>query len=175
MTQTWWLERKIRNLGRKFLKANFAYTILKYSDLECEGEHQSEAFLCFQNSFLLEYHCFLMFCYFLLGSKMNQRYIYIYPLSLLDFLPIQVATVHSGEFPVLYNMFLLVIYFIHIVSSVYMLIPVSQLLPSPCPLGFPCGSAEKNSPTVQELQEMWILSLVRICRRSEFVLIMQER
>ena len=33
-----------------------------------------------------------MLCQFLLYSKMNQLYIYIYPLFFLDFLPIQVTT-----------------------------------------------------------------------------------
>ena len=55
----------------------------------------------------------------------------------------------------------LVFYCMHVVNSTCVLIPVSQLLPSPCPLGFPCGSAVRNSPTVQELQEIWVLSLGR--------------
>ena len=38
---------------------------------------------------------------------------YTYIPSLLDFLPIQVTTEHWVEFPVLYNRFLLVTYFIH--------------------------------------------------------------
>ena len=31
-------------------------------------------------SFLLEYSCFTMMCYFLLYSKLNKLYVYIYPL-----------------------------------------------------------------------------------------------
>ena len=53
--------------------------------------------------FLLGYSCFTMLCSFLLYSKV--------------------------EFPVLYSMFLLVTYFIHI--RVYMSIPISQFIPPP--------------------------------------------
>ena len=34
----------------------------------------------FLKRFLLEYNCFTMVCYFLLYSKVNQPYVYIYPL-----------------------------------------------------------------------------------------------
>ena len=54
---------------------------------------------------LLGYSCFTMLCYFLLYSKV--------------------------EFPVLYIMFSLVIYFIHI--SVYMSITITQFIPPPSP------------------------------------------
>ena len=43
---------------------------------------------------------------------------YTYP-SLLEFLPIQVTTVHKVKFPMLYSLFSSVIYFIHSISSVY--------------------------------------------------------
>ena len=65
---------------------------------------------------LLEDSCFTLVCQFLLYSKVNQPYVYIYPFffgfpSLLGHHRAQ------AEFPVLYNRFLLVIYFIH--SSIY--------------------------------------------------------
>ena len=46
---------------------------------------------------------------------MSRAYSYI-P-SFLDFLPIQVTTQHWAEFPAIYSMFLLVIYFVHTVHS----------------------------------------------------------
>ena len=49
----------------------------------------------------------------------------------LDFLPIQVTTEYYVEFPALYSMFSLIIYFIH--SSVYMSVTVSQFIPPFCP------------------------------------------
>ena len=57
---------------------------------------------------------------------MNQPYIYI--ASLLDFLPIQVTTVRSIEFPALYSVFLLVTCFMHSINSVYVSIPIAQFL-----------------------------------------------
>ena len=48
-----------------------------------------------------------------------------------DFLPIQVTTEHSVEFPELYSRFSLVTYFIHSINNVYMSIPISQFIPPP--------------------------------------------
>ena len=42
-------------------------------------------------------------------------YVCIFP-SLLGFPPIQVTLMHSAEFPMLYSMFSLVIYFIHSIN-----------------------------------------------------------
>jgi len=56
--------------------------------------------------------------------------------SFLDFLPIQVTTEHWIEFPVLYNRFSLIIYFMHSINHVYMSISISQFIPPfPRPLG----------------------------------------
>ena len=175
MTQTWWLERKIRNLVRKFSKANFAYTILKYSDLDRTWRRTSVRSLPLFSKVIFIGVSLLFNVVLLSTVQQNESAIHIH-ISLLSFgLP-----PHSGchsplsRVPytiqyvlIIYNIIILlsirylVIYFIHIVNSIYALIPVSQLLPSPCPLGFPCGSAVMKSSTVQELQKIWILSLGR--------------
>ena len=54
---------------------------------------------------------------------MNQPYI----LSLLYFLPIQDTTEDYAEFPVLFSMFSLVIYFMQSIKSIYVSIPISLL------------------------------------------------
>ena len=67
--------------------------------LKCECKRFGTTYeKLFSNQFLLEYSCFTMLCQFLLHSKVNQLYVYTYPLF-LDFFPIQVATEHSVEFP----------------------------------------------------------------------------
>ena len=77
-----------------------------------------------------------MLCWFLLGNKVNQLYVYIY-LSLSDLPPtstvppILVITEHQAELPVLLSMFPLAIYFTH--GSVYMSIPISPFIPHPLP------------------------------------------
>ena len=73
--------------------------------------------------------CFTM-CQFQLYSKMNWPHMYIYR-TLLDFLSTLVTTEHGVEFPMLYSRFLLVIQFMHNVSSVYVSIPIYQFLPPP--------------------------------------------
>ena len=60
-----------------------------------------------------------MLCWFILKSKVNWLCVCTYIPSLLGFLPIQVTTVHLVEFPILYSMFALVIYFIHMINNVY--------------------------------------------------------
>ena len=65
---------------------------------------------------------------FLLYRKVNQLYIYKTP-SFLDSLPTQDTTEHWVESPVPHSRFSLVICFIR--SSVYMSIPISQLIPLP--------------------------------------------
>ena len=83
------------------------------------------------NSFLkLDYSCFTMLCQFLLYSRVNQSYIYMYPLF-WGFLPIKVTTEHRVELPVLCGRFSLVTCFIH--SGVDMPIPISQSISSPSP------------------------------------------
>ena len=80
-----------------------------------------------------------MLCSFLLYSKVNQLYVYIYPRSLS------------------YSRFSLVIYFIH--NSVYMSIPVSQfILPSSPPWTSLVAQTVKYSPA---MQETWVQSLGR--------------
>ena len=53
---------------------------------------------------------------------------YTYIPSLLDFLPIQVTTVHEVEFSVLESVFSLVIHFLYSINTVYVSIPISQLI-----------------------------------------------
>ena len=74
-------------------------------------------------SFLLEYSCFIMMCYFLLYSKLNKLYVYIYPLFFWISFPFRPP--QSTEFPVPYSGFSLAIYFI--LSSVHRSIPISQV------------------------------------------------
>ena len=76
-----------------------------------------------------------MLCSFLLYSKVNQLYIYIYP----HFFGFPSHWSHhralSIEFPVLYSRFSVVSCFIH--SSVYMSIPISQFIPPSFPPWYP--------------------------------------
>ena len=85
-----------------------------------------------------------MVCQFLFYNKVNQLYIYIYPhisslLHLLPTLPIpplQVATKHQADLPVLCGCFSLAIYFTF--SSIYKSMPLSHFVsaypsPSLCP------------------------------------------
>ena len=94
-------------------------------------------FFCFKKATNLQ-NIFIgvqMLYNFVLVSDIQQSgsAIYIYILSFLDFLPIQVTTEHSVEFSVLCSRFSLDIQFIH--SSVHMSIPFSQFIP---PLFLPC-------------------------------------
>ena len=78
--------------------------------------------------FLLSCSSFTMLYQFLLCSKVNQSH--RSPLPCISF---PFRSPQSIEFPVLYSQFLLAICFIN--SSVYMLIPTSQSIPFPFPLG----------------------------------------
>ena len=68
---------------------------------------------------LLEYNCFTMVCQSLLYNKVNQLYIYIYPLissllrlpPTLPIPPLQVVTKHQADLPMLCGCFPLAIYF----------------------------------------------------------------
>ena len=84
-------------------------------------------------NFLLEYSCFTMLCQFLLYNKVNQLYVYIYPLF-FGF------PSHLGHHRALSRVpcaiqFSLVINFIHSINSVYMSIPFSQFILHPFPPG----------------------------------------
>ena len=76
-----------------------------------------------------------MLCSFLLYSTVNQPYVYTFPLF-FGFL------FHLGHHKELsrvacaYSRFSLVIHFIYSIKSVYMSIPISQVIPSP---PFPLG------------------------------------
>ena len=76
------------------------------------------------------YSCFTVLCYFYSTAK-RISHTYVYILSLLSFLPIQVASEHCAESPLLYSRFSLVTYLI---------------------LGFPGGSERKKSACMQEIQ-----------------------
>ena len=95
-----------------------------------------ETLFFFFLTFLLEYNCFTMLCYFLLYNKVNQLYIYIYPhiYSLLllpptlHIPPLYVDTKHQADLPVLCSCFPLAIYFT--LGSVYMSMPLSHFVPA---------------------------------------------
>ena len=71
-----------------------------------------------------------MLCSFLLYSKVNQLYVYIYPLLWTSF---PFRSPHSAEKSSLsYSRFSLVIYFIH--NSVYMSMSISQFISPTAPL-----------------------------------------
>ena len=70
-------------------------------------------------------------------SKVNQQYMYKYP-CFLDFLPIWVTSGHWVESPVLYSKFLLVVYFIHSINSVYMSIQSPNSSHPLFPTWYPC-------------------------------------
>ena len=106
-----------------------------------------------------------MLCSFLLCSRVNQPYVYIYPLF-LGFPP------HLGHqrglFPVLYSRFSLAIYFIH--SSVYMSAPIppfispsSHLLFLPPIVKFFVEAASE----VQPLLEAGLLDDSSLCPTAE--------
>ena len=101
-------------------------------------------FLFFLTS-VLEYNCFTMVCQFLLYSKVNQLYIYIYPhiSSVLrlppsnppyptpPIPPLCVVTKHQADLPVLCGCFPLAICFTF--GSVYMSMPLSHFGPAYLP------------------------------------------
>ena len=93
-------------------------------------------FLNFLINFYYSY--FTRLCQFLLYSKVNQLYVYIHPLLLLDFLPIYVTTEHWAEFPELNSRFLLVICFTHSINNVYLLILISRFIPSSPHISYFC-------------------------------------
>ena len=93
---------------------------------------------------LLEYNCFTMVCQFLLYSKVNQLYIYIYPHissllhlpSTLPIPPLQVVTKHLADLFVLCSFFPIAIYFTF--DSIYKSMPLSHFIPAyPCPSSCP--------------------------------------
>ena len=81
-----------------------------------------------------------MLCYFLLYSKVNQLYVYIYPLFFRFFS-------HIGHSRVLieFSRSLLVIYFMY--NSVYMSVPISQFI-SPLPYSLVTISLFSTSVTL---------------------------
>ena len=95
-----------------------------YSDVLVSGVQRNESVTHIHIStlvfylFSLEYGCFTMLCYFLLYSKANLLYVYIYPLS-LGFLSHLGPHRELSRFPVLFSRFSLVTYFIHSISIVY--------------------------------------------------------
>ena len=67
-----------------------------------------------------------MLYYFLLCSKVNQLYVYIYSLF---FRFVSHLSHHRGQRRVPCARFSLVVYFMHSINSVYMSIPISQFIP----------------------------------------------
>ena len=78
---------------------------------------------------LFMYSWSTMMCYF---HVFNYTHTHMYIYSFSDSFPIEVITEYWVEFPMLYSRSLLVIYFIY--SSVYILIPNSQFIPTSPPL-----------------------------------------
>ena len=78
-------------------------------------------------------HCCVNFC--CTAKWINHKYTHIYTHThtspFLDFLPINFTTEHWVEFPVLYSRSLLIVDFMHSISSVYVSTPVSQFIPLP--------------------------------------------
>ena len=70
---------------------------------------------------------------FLLYSKANKLYVYIYPLYFWISFPFR-SPEYWVAFPVLYSRFSLVMYFIHSINSGYMSIPIFPFIPYPFPL-----------------------------------------
>ena len=99
-----------------------------------------ESMFSFIKNFLLKYSCFIMFCQFLVYSKVDQLHVYIdpfifgFPSHLGHHRPKSSESTSTiwVEFPVLYSRFSLVIH-IHIYSSVYVSILMFQIYPSPTP------------------------------------------
>ena len=107
------------------MKINVYYISQAPQGSVAEGRAQSFFFIInFYWSIVALQYCVSFCC---TAKWISYKYTYI-PFF-LDFLPIWVTTEHWVEFPVLHRRFSLVIYFIH--SSVYMSVPVSQLIPPP--------------------------------------------
>ena len=107
--------------------------ILRARSGHMEEETETNTFI-FVIKFLLEYSCFIM-CLFLQYSKLDQPYIYIYPL------PFGLPS-HSDHHRVLRRVpwsirrFSLVTHFTRSINSLYLSVPTSQfLLACPVPLG----------------------------------------
>ena len=77
------------------------------------------------------FYCSIVFYNVVLVSPVHQSgsVICIHDSSFLDFLPIHITTENWAEFPVLYNRFPLVIYFMHSINSVYQF-SISQFIPT---------------------------------------------
>ena len=84
---------------------------------------------------LLEYSCFTMLCWFLLYSKVDKLYVYIYLLFFGFPSHLGCHRMRVGFFE-LYSRFSIVIYFIHSITGIYMSIAISQFIPYPPPSFF---------------------------------------
>ena len=74
-------------------------------------------------------HCFTLLCYFLLYRKVKQLSVYIYPL--FSGFPSRLGHHRHGQWLPVLQWFLLLIYFIHSINSIYISIPISQFTPPP--------------------------------------------
>ena len=109
---------------KPFVGKNISYSLLYPSQFD---------FRVLLSFFLINFYCswFIMLCQFLLYSKVNQLYIYIYPLFLRFFSLIEHYRILS-RVPCVVQQSSLVICIRY--SGVYMSAPISQFIP---PLPFP--------------------------------------
>ena len=106
-----------------------------------------------------------MLCWFLLYSKMNQLYVYIYP-SFFGF-PSHFSHHRAlNRVPMLYSRFSLVICLIHGINSVYMSITISQLIPPPTlsPLVPICLFSISVSISALQIRSSKLLSSINILK-----------
>ena len=130
---------------------------------------------------LLEYNCFTMVCQFLLYSKVNQLYIYIYPhISLLHLPPtltippLQVVTKHRADLPVLCGCFPLAIYYIWqcIYAHAALFVPAYPSH-SPCPQVHSLCLHLYSCPAPEFFRTLFFFQIPYMCQHMLFVFLFQ--
>jgi len=102
-----------------------------YTKLKLPVSHRDwEVTVLFLDDYIFDWSIVALHCHvsFFCTAKWIS-YMYSYIPYLLDFLPILLTTDHWVEFPVLYSMFSLAIYFVHSINSVCRSIPIFQFIP----------------------------------------------
>ena len=129
---------------------------------------------------LLEYNCFTMLCQFLLYSKVNQLYAYVYPHipsrlrlpSTLLIPPLQVVAKHGADLPVLCSCFPLASYFTF--GSVYMSVLLSHFVPaypspSPCPQVHSLCLCLFSCPAPRFIRNFFFFQIPYICVSIQYL------